>query len=253
MENGKWKMENEKPAQQDKMKNKIKLCIALDNPSKKENLKLANELKEYANDLWLKVGFRSYIRDGAEFIKELKLMGYNLFLDLKLYDIPNTMADAAEEIANLGVDMFNVHASAGSKALKMVMQRLEKYEKRPLVLAVTALTSFNNDEFKKIYGADINDKVKEFAKLSYECGLDGVVCSAFESSMIKNITHNGFITLTPGIRPFGEDAADQARVADLNLAKKENVDFIVVGRPVYKDENPKAKVEKILKEIKETK
>jgi len=240
MENGKWKMENE-----------IKLCIALDNPSKEENLKLAKELQEYANDLWLKIGFRSYIRDGNEFIKELKLMGYNLFLDLKLYDIPNTMADGAEEIANLNVDMFNVHASAGSIALKTVMARLQKFKKRPIVIAVTALTSFSNEEFKKIYGESIENKAKEFAKLSFNAGLDGVVCSAFESKMIKEITSSSFITLTPGIRPFGEDAGDQARVADLELAKKENVDFIVVGRPIYKDKNPKSKVEKILNKIKE--
>jgi orotidine-5'-phosphate decarboxylase len=233
------------------MDNKMKLCIALDNPSKEENLKLAKKLQEYANDIWLKIGFRSYIRDGNEFIKELKLMGYNLFLDLKLYDIPNTMADGAEEIANLNVDMFNVHASAGSKALKTVMARLQKFKKRPIVIAVTALTSFSNEEFKKIYGESIENKAKEFAKLSFEAGLDGVVCSAFESKMIKEITNNSFITLTPGIRPFGEDAGDQARVADLELAKKENVDFIVVGRPIYKDKNPKSKVEKILNKIKE--
>ena len=230
---------------------KVKLCIALDNPSIEENLKLAKKLQEYANDIWLKIGFRSYIRDGNEFIKELKLMGYNLFLDLKLYDIPNTMADGAEEIANLNVDMFNVHASAGSIALKTVMARLQKFKKRPIVIAVTALTSFSNEEFKKIYGESIENKAKEFAKLSFNAGLDGVVCSAFESKMIKEITSSSFITLTPGIRPFGEDAGDQARVADLELAKKENVDFIVVGRPIYKDKNPKSKVEKILNKIKE--
>ena len=229
----------------------MKLCIALDNPTKKENLLLAEKLQEYSKDLWLKVGFRSYIRDGAEFIKELKLMGYNVFLDLKLYDIPNTMADSAEEIAKLGVDMFNVHASAGKKALETVMKRLERFDKRPLVLAVTALTSFNDEEFKTIYGDTIENKAKEFAKLSYTAGLDGVVCSAFESQMIKNITGKNFITLTPGIRPFGESAGDQARVADIDLAKKENVDFIVVGRPIYKDSDPKAKVEKILNKIKE--
>ena len=250
MENGKWRMEH-KTQLHNFTTSQLKLCIALDNPTKKANLKLAKDLKEYAEDLWLKVGFRSYIRDGAEFINELKLMGYNIFLDLKLYDIPNTMADAAEEIAKLGVNMFNVHASAGSKAMKTVMQRLKKFEKRPLVLAVTALTSFSNEEFKKIYGDSIENKAKEFAKLSFEAGLDGVVCSAFESKMIKEITDKNFITLTPGIRPFGEDAGDQARVADLNLAKAQKVNFIVVGRPVYKDKNPKAKVEKILNKIKE--
>ena len=228
----------------------MKLCIALDNPSREENLKLAKEIQEYSKEIWLKVGFRSFIRDGREFIDELKNMGYNIFLDLKLYDIPNTMADAAEEIAKMDIDMFNVHASAGKRAMKEVMQRLSKYQKRPLVLAVTALTSFTNDEFKKIYGENIDKKAIEFAKEAYEAGLDGVVCSVWESLKIKENTSNEFLTLTPGIRPFGENAGDQKRVADLNEAKKNAVDFIVVGRPVYKSKNPKETVEKIIKEIK---
>jgi len=228
----------------------VKLCIALDNPSKDENLKLAKELKKYADDLWLKVGFRSYIRDGNDFLKELKDLGYNIFLDLKLYDIPNTMADAAEEIAKLGIDMFNVHASAGINAMKTVMERLKKSNNRPLVLAVTALTSFNDKEFKKIYSKDIKTKAKEFAIDAYNAGVDGVVCSVWESRDIKNSTSKDFITLTPGIRPFGEDAGDQKRVADINAAKENLVDFIVVGRPIYQDKNPIKKVEQILKEIK---
>ena len=240
MENGKWKMENG-----------IKLCIALDNPSKEDNLKLAREIKEYSNKIWLKVGFRSFIRDSKEFIFELKNMGYNIFLDLKLYDIPNTMADAAEEIAKLDVDMFNVHASAGKRAMREVMERIYKFDKRPLVLAVTALTSFSNEEFKEIYGEDIDKKAIKFAKDSFKAGLDGVVCSVWESLEIKNNTSKNFLTLTPGIRPFGERAGDQKRVADINEAKKNLVDFIVVGRPIYKAQNPKEVVEKILKEISE--
>ncbi|WP_040305246.1 orotidine-5'-phosphate decarboxylase [Caminibacter mediatlanticus] len=231
------------------MENKLKLCIALDNPDKETNLKLAKELREYANDLWLKVGFRSYIRDGNDFIKNLKELGYNIFLDLKLYDIPNTMADASEEIAKLSVDMFNVHASAGKKAMQEVIKRLQNLKKRPLVLAVTALTSFDDEEFKKIYGKNINEKAKEFAKDAYESGLDGVVCSVFESKDIKKITNENFITLTPGIRPFGEENGDQKRVADIKMAKSNLVNFIVVGRPIYKSKNPKEIVEKILKEI----
>jgi len=240
MENGKWKMENG-----------IKLCIALDNPSKEDNLKLAREIKEYSNKIWLKVGFRSFIRDSKEFIFELKNMGYNIFLDLKLYDIPNTMADAAEEIAKLDVDMFNVHASAGKRAMREVMERIYKFDKRPLVLAVTALTSFSNEEFKEIYNEDIDKKAIKFAKDSFKAGLDGVVCSVWESLEIKNNTSKNFLTLTPGIRPFGERAGDQKRVADINEAKKNLVDFIVVGRPIYKAQNPKEVVEKILKEISE--
>ncbi|RLA83578.1 MAG: orotidine-5'-phosphate decarboxylase [Epsilonproteobacteria bacterium] len=227
----------------------MKLCVALDNPSAKENLELADKIKDF--DVWLKVGFRSYIRDGKDFLIELKKINPNfkIFLDLKLYDIPNTMADAAQEICNLPVDMFNVHASAGKVAMSTVMDRIKDIPNRPLVLAVTALTSFDNDNFKYIYNEDIDKKATKFAKDTYESGLDGVVSSAFESFDIKNNTSKEFITLTPGIRPFGEDAGDQKRVADINLAKKELVDFIVVGRPIYKSKNPNQVVERILKEI----
>jgi orotidine-5'-phosphate decarboxylase len=224
----------------------MKLCVALDLPSAEENLQLAQELKEY--DIWMKVGFRAYIRDGKPFVEALKSINPNfkIFLDLKLYDIPNTMADAAEEIAKLGVDMFNIHASAGAIAMQRVMERLSTQEKRPLVLAVTALTSFDNQGFQTIYGKGIDEKANEFAKMSYLNNLDGVVCSAFESRAIKSITSDDFLTLSPGIRPFGEDAGDQQRVATLDLAQREGVDFPVIGRPIYQDKNPKAKVEQIL-------
>lgn len=227
----------------------MKLCVALDNESMNENLLLAQKLKDF--DIWLKVGFRSYIRDGKAFFEELKRINPNfkIFLDLKLYDIPNTMADAAEEIAKLGVDMFNVHASAGKIAMKEVMARIKDIPNRPLVLAVTALTSFDNENFKNIYNEDIAQKATTFAKDSYEAGLDGVVCSAFESLDIKNNTTKEFITLTPGIRPFGEDAGDQQRVADIALATEQLVDFIVVGRPIYKASNPTEVVQRILERL----
>ena len=227
----------------------MKLCVALDLPSAKENLELVSKIKDY--DVWLKIGFRSYIRDGKKFIDDIKSINPNfkIFLDLKLYDIPNTMADASQEISKLGIDMFNVHASAGKVAMQTVMDRIKDIPNRPLVLAVTALTSFDNDNFKYIYNEDIDKKATKFAKDSFEAGLDGVVSSAFESLDIKNNTSKEFITLCPGIRPFGEDAGDQQRVADINLAQKELVDFIVVGRPIYKSEDPKAVVERILKVI----
>lgn len=227
----------------------MELCVALDLPSKEENLALVEKIKNY--NVWLKVGLRTYIRDGEEFLKALKAINPNfkIFLDLKLYDIPNTMADAAESIMGLGVDMFNVHASAGRRAMQEVMDRLSSYEKRPIVLAVTALTSFTEDEFSAVYEGSIAAKADQFAKDAFECGLDGVVCSAFESESIKNITSKEFMTLTPGIRPFGEDAGDQKRVADVAFAKGAGVDFIVVGRPIYKAENPAEVVEKILEQI----
>ena len=227
----------------------MELCVALDLPSAEENLSLAESLKSY--NIWMKVGFRSYIRDGKPFIEALKKINpdFKIFLDLKLYDIPNTMADAAEEIAKIGVDMFNIHASAGPVAMKTVMERLSSYENRPLVLAVTALTSFDEENFQAIYEKSIDEKAEQFAKMSYENGLDGVVCSTFESRAIKEATSEKFLTLCPGIRPFGEDAGDQQRVATLELANREGVDYPVVGRPIYKESNPQAKVEQILEVI----
>jgi len=227
----------------------MELCVALDLPTKEENLELVEKIKSY--NVWLKVGLRTYIRDGEDFLKELKKINpdFKIFLDLKLYDIPNTMADAAESIMGLGVDMFNIHASAGKRAMSGVMERLSSYEKRPIVLAVTALTSFNEEEFSEVYEKDIAIKADQFAKDAHESGLDGVVCSAYESDSIKNITSKNFMTLTPGIRPFGEDAGDQQRVADIDFAQKAHVDFIVVGRPIYKAQNPAQVVKKILEKL----
>ena len=229
------------------MNNAMKLCISLDLPSAQENLALVEQIKDF--DVWLKVGFRTYIRDGKKFLEDLKAINPNfkIFLDLKLYDIPNTMADAAFEIASFGlVDMFNVHASSGIEAMSTVMNRIKDIPNKPLVLAVTVLTSFDNDSFKAIYNEDINIKARKFAIDTYNSKVDGVVCSAYESLDIKNNTSNKFITLCPGIRPFGEDSGDQKRVADIPFAKENLVDFIVVGRPIYESDEPKKVVEKIL-------
>ena len=165
------------------------------------------------------------------------------------YDIPNTMADASEIMASLGVDMFNIHASAGKRAMCEVMNRLEGLKTRPLVLSVTALTSFTNSEFEGVYAKPIESKAKEFARDTYESGLDGVVCSVFESKLIKESTCSDFITLTPGIRACGEDTQDQKRVATVEVAKENLSDFIVVGRPIYTSSDPRLVVESIVKKL----
>ncbi|HED7889579.1 TPA: orotidine-5'-phosphate decarboxylase [Campylobacter coli] len=226
----------------------MKLCVALDLATKEECLSLAKELKGL--DLWLKVGLRAYLRDGFKFIEELKKNDeYKIFLDLKIHDIPNTMADACEEISKLGVDMINIHASAGKAAMQEVMSRLNRFNKRPLVLAVSALTSFDEENFYSIYKQNIDEAVIHFSKMSYQNGLDGMVCSVFESKKIKEHTNSNFLTLTPGIRPFGEASDDQKRVANLTMARENLSDYIVVGRPIYKNENPRAVCEKILDKI----
>ena len=226
----------------------MKVCVALDLPSREENLALLEQIKDF--DVWIKVGFRSYIRDGKSFLDDIKSINPNfkIFLDLKLYDIPNTMADTAEEIAALGVDMFNVHASAGKKAMKEVMDRLSPLPSRPLVLAVTALTSFDEDGFAAVYGTDINTKAAQFARDAHEAGLDGVVCSAHEVALIKQATAEDFICLTPGIRPSGAAVGDQKRVMTPAAARAIGSDYIVVGRPITQADNPVAAYLKIKEE-----
>lgn len=227
----------------------MKLCVALDLATKKDCLQLAKKLKNL--DLWLKVGLRLYLRDGFKIIKELKeIDDFKIFLDLKIHDIPNTMADVCEEISKLDVDMINIHASAGKIAMQEVMSRLNQLPKRPLVLAVSALTSFNEEDFFSIYKQEIKKAVINFSKISFQSGLDGMVCSVFESKIIKANTHANFLTLTPGIRPFKEANDDQRRVADLAMAKNNLSDFIVIGRPIYKNDNPREICKKILENIK---
>ncbi|NCD11869.1 MAG: orotidine-5'-phosphate decarboxylase [Epsilonproteobacteria bacterium] len=227
----------------------MKLCVALDLPNKEENLSLIRKIK--SENVWLKVGLRSFIRDGELLLREIKSINpsFKIFLDLKIHDIPNTMADAAESIAGLGVDMFNVHASSGVKAMKMVMERVNTLPQSPIVLAVTALTSFDNASFEAIYHTPIAQKAIDFAKDAHCAGIHGVVCSVFESLAIKASTSETFLTLTPGIRPFGEAHDDQERVADLAMAKAERSDFIVVGRPIYHSSDPLGVVQKIVENI----
>lgn len=226
----------------------MKLCVALDMAKKDECLALAKELKEL--DLWLKVGLRAYLRDGAKFIEELKsISDFKIFLDLKIYDIPNTMADACEVVSRVGADMINIHASAGEVAMQTVMDRLNALPSRPLVLAVSALTSFDESGFKAVYNSSIQNSVVNMSQMAYASGLDGMVCSVYESLAIKEATSREFLTLTPGIRPFGEDNADQKRVADIATAVQNQADFIVVGRPIYKANSPKEITQRILEHI----
>ncbi|NLC27955.1 MAG: orotidine-5'-phosphate decarboxylase [Campylobacteraceae bacterium] len=227
----------------------MKVCIALDLSTVEENIALAKKIS--GMDVWLKVGLRSFIRNGAPLINSLHDISgdFKIFLDLKLHDIPNTMADAAESISCLGVDMFNIHASAGKEAMACVMERVRQMANPPYVLAVTALTSFDKKGFKAVYGSSLEEKAVDFAKDAYESGLNGVVCSVFESALIKSYTSQNFLTLTPGIRPFGEEVGDQKRVATIKEAKAQECDFIVLGRPIYQSDDPRGVVNRIFDEM----
>ena len=230
----------------------MKLCIALDMPTKQETLTLIKQIKN-KNNIWLKVGLRAYLRDGKALLEEIKAIypTSKIFLDLKLYDIPNTMADATDVICSLPIDMFNVHISAGAKALKQIKEVASHSRSNPIVLGVSALTSFDNDSFRQIYHQDITNGVLELSKIAFESKLDGVVCSVLESLEIKQNTQSTFLTLTPGIKLDSNRTDDQERVADIPFAKKQKSDFIVVGRPIYQSSDPTGIIEKILTHIEE--
>ncbi|MDE7255929.1 MAG: orotidine-5'-phosphate decarboxylase [Helicobacter sp.] len=217
----------------------MQFCVALDLPSESQNLALVAQLRDFAG-LWLKIGLSSFVRGGRGFVESVRAAhpSARLFLDLKLYDIPNTMLEASKAIGELGIDMFTIHASSGTEAMRAVAQQLASLPKPPLVFAVSVLTSFDEAGFGAIYGAgSLYERAQHMARLASECGIDGMVCSVHEARAIKAQT--GLLTLTPGIRPFATQANDQKRVGSLHDALDAQSDFVVMGRPIYEAQDPK--------------
>lgn len=235
-----------------------KLCIALD-MQRNENLSLCNDLyKHNITDLYLKIGLRSFIRDGVLFVDEVKNLGFKIFLDLKLYDIPNTMIDSINEIVKLGVDIITIHTSSGFSVMNAIAQNLKDVSNAPLIFGVTALTSFNDNEFQEVYNCGIGEGVITLSQLASRSGIDGVVCSCLESKAIKD-TYPSLLTLTPGVRPSKEDFSDieiynvkddQARATSITFAMECKSDIIVIGRPIYTHKDPIIMTQKILEKLK---
>lgn len=237
-----------------------KLILALDMPQKSQNLALCENLaKHNLNDIYLKIGLRSFIRDGIDFIKDLQELKFKIFLDLKLYDIPNTMLDSLNEIAQLNIDIITIHASSGRIAMNKLADFAKSLKNPPLLFAVTALTSFDEEGFSEIYHQHINDAVQNLSKIAQECGISGIVCSPYESKFVKE--NFNLLTLTPAIRPilsdFGSDfdlmldniQDDQKRNASLTIALKQKSDFLVIGRPIYTHKEPILLTKHILNKI----
>ncbi|WP_205439146.1 orotidine-5'-phosphate decarboxylase [Helicobacter suis] len=225
----------------------MQLCLALDLDNKRACLNLLKQLQGL--NLWVKLGLRGFIREGPQFIQEIKNLGFKIFLDLKLHDISSTMQAAALECAKLGVEMITLHASAGSEALRGVVEKMRALEKAPLLMGVSILTSLEQSQVEQIYHMPLQDQVLHLAQICFKSGLDGVVCSVFESKAIKQATSTRFLTLTPAIRPFTHSLDDQKRVGNLKDARDALADFIVIGRPIYEDSNPVQITTKILEMI----
>ena len=197
----------------------------------------------------LKVGSQLFTSSGPKIIKELHNLSFDIFLDLKFHDIPNTVHQAIKSAADLGVWMVNVHASGGSKMLEASYKALEGYPNPPLLIGVTVLTSVSEESLKEVGLSCLQEQVIKLARLAKDNGLDGVVCAASDISSIKSKLGEDFITVTPGIRPVNSNLNDQSRVSTPFEAIKNGSDYLVIGRPITGSDNPKDALEKIYKEI----
>lgn len=208
------------------------LIVALDFNTQEQALALVEQL----DPTWcaLKIGSEMFTHFGSDFVRDLVRRGYRIFLDLKFHDIPNTVARACRAAADCGVWMVNVHASGGSKMMQAASNAVREYgNKRPLLIAVTVLTSMSAGELPEIgLAGTLDEQVERLAKLARDSGLDGVVCSAHEVPAIKALCGDAFLTVTPGIRLKGDALDDQSRVVTPEEAVALGSDYLVVGRSI---------------------
>lgn len=198
----------------------------------------------------LKVGKELFTRFGAGMVNELQSRDFDVFLDLKFHDIPNTVAKAVAAAADLGVWMVNVHALGGSKMMEAARESLQAFGKdSPLLIAVTVLTSMSAEDLQELGLPSPEVMVPRLALLAKNAGLDGVVSSAREAQMIKEICGHDFSTITPGIRPAGSSQDDQTRILTPSQAVAQGADYLVIGRPITKAENPLQALQSIHAEL----
>ena len=222
-----------------------KVIIALDYDSKEQVLNIIQLLDP--TTCRLKIGKEMFTLFGPEFVKEIINKGFDVFLDLKFHDIPNTVAKAVKAAADLGVWMVNVHASGGRRMMEAAKDILVPYgDKAPLLIAVTVLTSMDQEDLIEL-GVNLTpaEQVKRLAKLTQLSGLDGVVCSSHESEELKSLLGQSFKLITPGIRPVGFEADDQRRIKTPKEAIESGSDYLVIGRPITQAQDPMATLKEI--------
>lgn len=226
------------------------VIIACDFPDKDTTLNFLDLFKD--KKPFVKIGMELFYAEGPSIVKEIKARGHKIFLDLKLHDIPNTVEKAMASLAKLDIDMTNVHAAGTKAMMEAAIRGLTKPDgSRPILIAVTQLTSTSQEAMENdiLINSPINDVIVQYAKNTKAAGLDGVVCSPLEAGMIHNACGKDFLTITPGIRFFHGDMGDQKRVTTPGDAKLIGSDYIVVGRPITKAQNPVSAYEQCLKEF----
>ena len=221
-----------------------RIIVPLDVPDAGAALALAARLD---NKLCrVKVGKELFVAAGPEVVARLQERGFEVFLDLKFHDIPNTVAGACRAAARLGVWMMNVHASGGEAMLRAAREAIESVARPPLLIGVTILTSLSDADLERIgLTGSVMDNVERLARLSRTCGLDGVVCSAQEAKLVRKATGDDFILVTPGIRLESDGAHDQARIVTPVDAVRLGANYLVIGRSITQASDPAAKLAEI--------
>ena len=201
---------------------------------------------------FVKIGMELYYAEGPEIVRQIKARGHKIFLDLKLHDIPNTVKKAMAVLSGLDVDMCNVHAAGTSAMMRAALEGLTRPDgSRPLLIAVTQLTSTDEDSMKRelLIDRPLDQVVMSYAQTAKEAGLDGVVCSPLEAGKVHQACGDGFVTVTPGVRFADGDVGDQKRVTTPEKARELGSDYIVVGRPITAAADPVAAYERCVKEF----
>jgi orotidine-5'-phosphate decarboxylase len=224
------------------------VIVALDYPDGESAWTLAQQLDPGL--CRVKVGKELFTAAGPELVRQLAGRGFDVFLDLKFHDIPNTVAAACRAAASLGVWMMNVHASGGRRMMNSAVDALADLDKKPLLIGVTVLTSMGAEELAEC-GVDASpaEQVMKLARLAKSCHLDGVVCSAQEAQQLRVELGRDFALVTPGIRPAGSEAGDQTRIMTPATAIAAGADYLVIGRPITQSADPLMTLKNIQKEI----
>jgi len=214
-----------------------KIIVALDYPNEKQALEFVGQLD--TNLCRLKIGKEMFTQLGPKFVEKIQTKGFDVFLDLKYHDIPNTTAKACEAAASLGVWMLNVHASGGRKMMETAANALANHQHKPLLIAVTVLTSLAQQDLTEIgVNRTPTEHALALAKLAQSSGLDGVVCSAQEAASMREQHPDNFLLVTPGIRPQGYNTNDQQRIMTPIDAINAGANYLVIGRPITQSDTP---------------
>jgi orotidine-5'-phosphate decarboxylase len=226
------------------------VIIACDFPGKRETLEFLDKFRE--EKPFVKIGMELFYAEGPEIVREIKRRGHKIFLDLKLHDIPNTVRGAMASLSRLDVDICNVHAAGTADMMRAALEGLRRPDgTRPLLIAVTQLTSTDQQrmESELLIDHPIEDVILHYAENAKTAGLDGIVCSPLEAGLVHERCGADFLTVTPGVRFADGDKGDQVRVTTPERARELGSDYIVVGRPITKADDPVGAYRRCMKEF----